>query len=105
MRSPQWCDFAREMRARAEGRCERCGDDALRLEVHHKDYDFFTGEGQNDVEVLCIPCHIQADYERKFFAFLRRNPGVVDRDAKLIRPSLVLKSTSLIRIRRNHYYK
>lgn len=37
-------------------RCERCGADQRRLQVHHKDQDRSNNDLSN-LETLCVPCH------------------------------------------------
>ena len=49
-------------------RCERCGQRAQRLELHHLNYDRLGRERPTDVELLCGGagrCHEQADRERR----------------------------------------
>lgn len=103
MSSAQWAIFRVEKLTQVGWRCERCGDEDLPLEIHHKHYESFTQEGLNDVEALCFVCHIQADVERRLLKFLERNPGVVDRSERWIKPNDVLRSTSLIRVRGKSY--
>ena len=37
--------------------CERCHDEQVRLELHHLNYDNLGHEKDEDVILLCIPCH------------------------------------------------
>ena len=52
------------MRRLANYRCQRCGAERCVLQLHHKTYDRLGQEFDDDVEVLCVPCHQQADRER-----------------------------------------
>jgi 5-methylcytosine-specific restriction endonuclease McrA len=63
MRSPEWAARRELALATAGHRCQRCG--ALGgLEVHHRHYDSLGAEREEDLEVLCKPCHESADRER-----------------------------------------
>jgi hypothetical protein len=62
--SAAWARVRRAALRRARWRCERCearGD----LDVHHRTYVRLGLERPDDVEVLCPPCHEQADAERR----------------------------------------
>jgi hypothetical protein len=68
LRSQEW----RVRRARAlylaGYKCERCGMQRGRggwLEVHHLTYERLGHERDEDLEVLCQPCHRAADRERR----------------------------------------
>ncbi len=67
LQSPQWRHKRSIMLYRAGNRCERCGffsRNGHGLEVHHKTYEHLCNEAWEDLEVLCKPCHEQADMER-----------------------------------------
>ncbi len=50
-----WNDFISPMIIHLKGdKCEHCGDEHSRLEVHHNDYDNIT---LYTLEVLCKKCH------------------------------------------------
>jgi 5-methylcytosine-specific restriction endonuclease McrA len=56
------------MLERAGYACQDCGcpqSEIERLEVHHKDYDYWKRERPKDLEVLCKPCHERADARRE----------------------------------------
>jgi hypothetical protein len=59
----------RALRARliaARGACERCGRDYLVvLQLHHHNYQRLGRELDSDLQVLCAPCHEQADRQRR----------------------------------------
>lgn len=42
---------------RAKGKCERCREANLQ-EVHHKTYEHFGNEPLEDLEGLCLSCHV-----------------------------------------------
>jgi hypothetical protein len=64
MRSREWADRRALALSAAGYRCMRCG--ALRgLEVHHLHYRSLGAEREEDLEVLCTPCHAIADRERE----------------------------------------
>ena len=66
MRSPEWDAIRRAALERAHYKCRRCGLGDRVLQVHHKNYTRFGGnELSIDLEVLCVPCHKIADWERK----------------------------------------
>lgn len=65
--SPEWADIRRDKLAESGYRCERCGA-AGYLEVHHLTYDNLGNESPDDLEVLCKPCHDDADEERRWTA-------------------------------------
>jgi hypothetical protein len=61
--SPQW-RAKREEILSARGRAwERCGR-TVDLQIHHTHYRTLGNERPEDLEVLCPPCHEQADEER-----------------------------------------
>lgn len=62
--SLQWHAKREAALLRSGRRCQSCG--TLRdLEVHHKHYETFGHEKPEDLEVLCIRCHDQADEQRR----------------------------------------
>lgn len=62
--SLQW-HFTREAAlSRAQHKCQRCGK-LKDLEVHHKHYGTFGREQPDDLTVLCIRCHDEADEQRR----------------------------------------
>lgn len=63
--SPIWRQVANEKLQQADYKCERCQAEAK--EVHHKHYESLGHESLNDLEALCIQCHILADEERRQF--------------------------------------
>ncbi len=50
--------------ARAGHKCQRC-EATKSLEVHHKHYNTLFNEAPEDLEVLCILCHVGADEQRR----------------------------------------
>lgn len=70
LRSQRWRTFRAAMLELADHRCERCGHSEadyrlLVLDVHHWCYARLGCELPDDVEVLCRPCHEDADRERR----------------------------------------
>jgi 5-methylcytosine-specific restriction endonuclease McrA len=55
--TPEW--QARRVAALARGgyRCQTCGENDARLEVHHNTYERYGDESFNDLIVLCARCH------------------------------------------------
>lgn len=68
LRSDAWRDTRRRLIAQSQQRCERCGRFANYLEVHHRTYRNLGDELDEDLEVLCNPCHNEADEERENMA-------------------------------------
>lgn len=86
LRSAQWRKFRAKMIAMVGGRCEQCDVVAQGLHVHHVNYDRLGCEDEDDVLVLCPPCHDaehrELDAERLFEAryqgwLRKRYPGGV----------------------------
>ena len=64
--SPEWRKLCKLVKARAKGKCERCGRTPSRFTVHHRDYKNFRNESLKDLEGLCPECHAIADKEREY---------------------------------------
>ena len=64
--SPAWKRRADVAKAKAGYCCERCGRSKYSrpLTVHHLNYDRLGHEKDSDLQVLCPPCHEEADAER-----------------------------------------
>ena len=70
LRSRRWREFRALMLDLVDGSCERCGVSEatsmlLVLDVHHWCYARLGCELPDDVQVLCRPCHREADRERR----------------------------------------
>lgn len=52
-----WKEVRREALHRAGHKCQLCGKNNRRLNVHHNAYDTLWNESHQDVVVLCEPCH------------------------------------------------
>lgn len=65
LQSPEWRATRERVLARAGLRCERCQSYGDGLDVHHLRYTSLGHEPDEDLEVLCRPCHNAADAERK----------------------------------------
>jgi hypothetical protein len=57
LRSPEWKERRKYMLACAENKCQRCGATNVPLDVHHKTYERFKHEWNEDLVVVCEPCH------------------------------------------------
>ena len=58
--SSKWWKYRRRQALkRAKHRCEKCGA-TKKLEVHHKTYETLGKEKDEDLQVLCVPCHEHA---------------------------------------------
>ena len=73
LRTQRWRDFRALALEDAQGACQRCGmseraNRLLVLDVHHTTYARLGREALDDVEVLCRPCHEDADRERRRLA-------------------------------------
>jgi hypothetical protein len=57
-------------------RCERCGDEAGGLHVHHKTYQRFGGdENPEDLEALCARCHlVHHEFLEVYIRYVRGDP-------------------------------
>jgi hypothetical protein len=69
-----WKRRAETAKAKAGHRCQRCGFSKYSrpLTVHHLNYDNLGHEKDNDLQVLCPPCHKEADEERVQAATAKR---------------------------------
>lgn len=61
--SPAWKRRAEIAKTKAGSRCERCGRSKYSrpLTVHHLTYEHLGNEKDDELQVLCHPCHIEAD--------------------------------------------
>lgn len=64
MKSPEWYEKRQLLLVMADCRCERCGY-RQDLEVHHLTYERLGNELPDDLQVLCVECHEEADEERR----------------------------------------
>lgn len=62
--APEWQALRRRLLRQAGYRCQRCHRGECVLQLHHKTYDRLGQELDEDFEVLCVPCHAEADKER-----------------------------------------
>jgi hypothetical protein len=69
IQSPEWAERRQRALSRAGARCERCKAFGVRLEVHHLTYTNLGHEPDEDLQVLCLPCHKIGDQERAAQAF------------------------------------
>lgn len=66
LRDPRWAEFSDEVKSRKGNVCEVCGDDDVKLEVHHLGYkeDHLPWEYEDyEVAVVCRDCH--ADFHKR----------------------------------------
>jgi len=59
LQSPEWKDRRKGILRRANGRCERCGDECDRLHVHHLTYARLGCERDTDLLAICNRCHCE----------------------------------------------
>lgn len=64
IKSPAWRRTADLIKRERGYVCKRCGYAGWNVEVHHLNYDRLGKELLSDLEVLCKPCHDEADKER-----------------------------------------
>jgi hypothetical protein len=57
MQSEEWDIRRRDALARAGYKCELCGANNERLNVHHWDYENLGNETEEDISVFCECCH------------------------------------------------
>lgn len=58
LKSPHWDNLRREVLARANYRCEECGDRNVPLQAHHKFYrQRWEDSIPTDMLAVCVPCH------------------------------------------------
>ena len=63
MQSEKWKRRKARLYNKRGHACERCGS-TWQLEVHHKNYDRLEHELDDDLLIVCVNCHPQADAER-----------------------------------------
>jgi 5-methylcytosine-specific restriction endonuclease McrA len=54
---PEWQALRTATLARAGYRCQACGEDEARLDMHHNTYERYGDESTVDLVVLCGGCH------------------------------------------------
>lgn len=64
LHSAAWFAKRRAVLKERGRRCQGCGTTTRTLEVHHLTYEHLGHERDGDLQVLCHPCHEQADRER-----------------------------------------
>ena len=62
--STQWKNLKRKIFEQRGGRCQQCGVVSASLALHHAHYHSLGCEQPEDVELLCLDCHRQADEAR-----------------------------------------
>jgi 5-methylcytosine-specific restriction endonuclease McrA len=66
----KWEQLRRARIAEANSRCERCRRyQPNGLELHHRHYATLGEERPQDLELLCVECHVEADEERRVEAW------------------------------------
>ena len=63
LKSERWKALRQRLLQKHVG-CQRCKAVTTDLEVHHKHYNSLGSETEDDVELLCKPCHNKADKAR-----------------------------------------
>lgn len=68
--SARWRRLRAKRLAKCDHSCQRCGwkketwDKSRTLDLHHRTYDRLGEERDDDLELVCSLCHVQADRER-----------------------------------------
>lgn len=57
LKSPKWASIRCEILARADGRCELCGDETHDLIIHHTTYAFGWAPPPHCLLAVCEICH------------------------------------------------
>ena len=57
LESQRWKVLRRFAKKQAKQHCQACGEDAMRLNVHHNSYNQLGNESPDQVIVLCRECH------------------------------------------------
>lgn len=77
--SEHWRLLRERCRQETRNRCEACGKPyapGRPLELHHLTYERLGHEERDDVILLCLQCHEEADYSRRNRTdFLQHVPG------------------------------
>lgn len=66
LRSADWAELRAAIIAERGRACESCGrgGKGVTLQLHHLNYDRLGEERDEDLELLCIECHREADLQR-----------------------------------------
>jgi len=65
IKSPEWRARRKQLFWKRGRSCERCKTSPRVLQVHHLTYERLGNERDNDLVILCIPCHKKADAIRE----------------------------------------
>lgn len=65
MKSVEWKNLRMSIYAKRGRKCEKCGQDKGEIHAHHLTYERFTKELEEDIMLLCRPCH-EKEHGRKF---------------------------------------
>ena len=66
--SAAWFIKRDQVLLRANNRCEHCGEENTKLQVHHRHYRTLGKEKLNDLVCLCLNCHAVADDLRRIWS-------------------------------------
>lgn len=72
LESPAWRELRYRILTQRGRRCEACGDRGVTLQVHHRNYERLGHEEPEDLQILCVRCHREADLTRKVESAERR---------------------------------
>jgi HNH endonuclease len=67
LKSRHWAKFRFRILKQRHFTCERCGQRGVTLHVHHLSYARFGRELEEDVIVVCVPCHQKRHMDKKTF--------------------------------------
>jgi 5-methylcytosine-specific restriction endonuclease McrA len=73
--SERWLLLKRRLLAERGYRCQHCAVTGVGLDLHHVTYDRLGCERDDDLLVLCRPCHKRADRARRKAARERLAPA------------------------------
>ncbi len=57
LKSDHWRSIRKLKLAQCNDACEVCGEDEVRLDIHHKNYETLGHESLDDLAALCPYCH------------------------------------------------
>ncbi len=59
LRGEHWQSVRASILHRANGKCERCGRESDKLQVHHLTYRNLGHERYDELEAVCPKCHLE----------------------------------------------
>ena len=71
LKSPHWVAFRQRIYS-TRNRCQACGTNKAKLNIHHKNYKCLGKETDDDVLVLCEACHTRFHSRQKWKDKMRK---------------------------------